>query len=161
MADLSELRAVPAERARLEARELELIDRARREGATWVEIAEAIGVSSRQAAEQRRARLASSLRPARVQLDLRYGSKVADLREAAVELHRRIGADRRWDARFTRAQLVRETLGAAFDAPVSGLYALAVEAVDDLDRAGARLPGPTAAAVARLRETLAEATPQT
>jgi hypothetical protein len=159
--DLGELRAIRAERARLDASELELVDRARRAGATWAEIAEALGLTSRQAAEQRRLRLAAAVRPVRSDLDLRYGPRVADLREAAVALHRRIGADRRWDKRFRRAALVRETLGAAPDAPVSGLYSLVADVVGDLDRAGATFPAPTRAAVERLRSALEAASPQT
>jgi hypothetical protein len=160
-ADLTALRAIPAERAQLDALELELVDRARRDGATWAEIAVALGLTSRQAAEQRRLRLADSVRPVRSDLDLRYGSQVADLREAAVALHRRIGADRRWDRRFRRAALVRETLEAAPDAPVSGLYSLVADVVGDLERAGAAFPAPTLAAIARLRKALRAASPQT
>ncbi|WP_433302586.1 hypothetical protein ACQP2F_09545 [Actinoplanes sp. CA-030573] len=157
MADLNELRTISAERTRLDARELELIDEARRAGATWVEIAAALGLSSRQAAEQRRLRLASAVRPVRSDLDRPYGERATALREAAVELHRRIGADRRWDGRFRRARLVRETLEAAPEAPVPGLYALVADVVGDLDRAEVAFPAPTRAAVARLRAALAAA----
>ena len=152
MGDLTALRAIPAERARLDARELALIDQARREGATWVEVAEALGLGSRQAAEQRRLRLATSVHPVAAELDLGLGAEVAALRTAAAELHRRIGADRRWDRRFTRAALVRQTLAAAPEAPVSALYALVADAVADLATAGpaAPLPAPTRAAVSRL-----------
>ena len=160
MADLEDLRAIPASRNRLDAAELELIDRARRDGATWAEIAEALGLTSRQAAEQRRLRLAASVRPVRSDLDQRYGQTIADLREAAVALHRRIGADRRWDRRFRRAELVRETLIAAPDAPVSGLYSLVEAVVEDLERAGAAFPAPTAATIARLRMALEAASPE-
>jgi hypothetical protein len=159
--DLSRLREIPAARARLDASELELIDRARRDGATWAEIAEALGLTSRQSAEQRRLRLAASVRPVRSDLDQRYGQTIADLREAAVALHRRIGADRRWDRRFRRAELVRETLAAAPEAPVSGLYSLVFAVMGDLDQAGATFPAPTASAIARLRDALEAASPQT
>ena len=158
MADLTALRAIPAERARLDAAELVSIDRARRAGATWAEIAEALGLGSRQAAEQRRLRLASSVRP--VTPDPGYGEEVAALRAAALELFRRIGADRRWDRRFTRAALVRETLAAVPEATVSGLYSLVADVVDDLSRAGAPLPAPTRAAVERLISALETATPR-
>jgi hypothetical protein len=161
VADLSALRAIPAERARLDARELALIDQARREGATWVEVAEALGLGSRQAAEQRRLRLTAAVHPVSPSLDLGLGGEVTALRSAAADLHRRIGADRRWDRRFTRAALVRQTLAAAPDAPVSALYALVAEAVADLATASAPLPGPTRAAVARLVAALEAATPQT
>jgi hypothetical protein len=160
VADLSALRAIPAERARLDARELTLIDQARRAGATWVEVAEALGLGSRQAAEQRRLRLTAAVRPAAPELDLGLGAEVSALRAAAAELHRRIGADRRWDRRFTRAALVRQTLAAAPDSPVSALYALVAAAVADLSTAGAPLPAPTRAAVSRLIAALEAATPQ-
>jgi hypothetical protein len=164
VADLSDLRAIPARRARLDAEELALIDRARRDGATWPEIAAALGLASRQAAEQRRLRLARAAeresRPHRDQLDLGYGQSVPGLRESAVELHRRIGADRRWDGRFARAALVRETLSAAPDAPAGALFDLVAAVLTDL--AGPEvptLPAPLRTAVARLRETMAAATP--
>ncbi|WP_379038765.1 hypothetical protein [Paractinoplanes deccanensis] len=86
---------------------------------------------------------------------------MAELRKAALEVHRRAGADRRWDRRFTRAALVRETLATAADAPGGALYALVEAAVGDLSEAAASMPGPTRAAIARLREALEAATPQT
>ena len=161
MADLAALRAIPAERARLDARELALLDQARREGATWAEIADALALGSRQAAEQRRLRLATAVHPVPPELDRGLGAEVPALRTAAAEVHRRIGADRRWDRRFTRAALVRQTLAAAPEAPVSALYALVADAVADLATAGAPLPAPTRAAVSRLTIALSAATPQT
>ncbi|WP_433377366.1 hypothetical protein ACQPZX_09695 [Actinoplanes sp. CA-142083] len=158
MADLTALREIPTARARLEASELELIDQARRDGATWADIASALGLGSRQAAEQRRLRLASTLRPARP--DLPYGPEIAALREAATELYRRVGADRRWDTRFQRAPLVRQTLAFAADAPVSGLYSLIADVVADLSTAGVTLPGPTFSCVERLTTALEAATPR-
>jgi len=160
MADLTALRTIPAERARLDARELALIDQARREGATWVDIAAALGLGSRQAAEQRRLRLTAAVHPVAPELDAGLGAPVTALRAAAADLHRRIGADRRWDRRFTRAALVRQTLAAAPEAPASALYALVAAAVADLAGAGAPLPAPTRAAVARLTSALEAATPQ-
>ena len=41
---MTELQAIPAARARLDATELALIDRARRDGATWADIASALGL---------------------------------------------------------------------------------------------------------------------
>jgi hypothetical protein len=152
--DLSDLRAVPAARARLDAEELELIDRARREGATWGEIADALGLGSRQAAEQRRLRL---VRAAPAAPD-EYG--LADLRQCALDLHRRVDADRRWDRRFTRAVLVRETLAAVPGATGGALFALAQAVVADLDGAERPLPAPTRAAADRLRQALADASPE-
>ncbi|GAA0567294.1 hypothetical protein GCM10010172_59120 [Paractinoplanes ferrugineus] len=149
MVDLSELRTIRERRARLDAEELELIDRARRAGATWAELAAVLGLTSRQAAEQRRLRLVAAVRPVRRELDEAYGEKLAAVRAAAVELHRRIGADRRWDKRFVRAVLVRETLEAAPEAPGGGLFALVDAVLGDL--AGVPLPTPTRQAVERLR----------
>ncbi|SDT64019.1 hypothetical protein [Actinoplanes derwentensis] len=159
MAELVELRAVRERRARLDAEELELIDRARRGGATWPEIAAALGLASRQAAEQRRSRLASAaervLRPQREDLDRAYGRGVAEIRKRAVDLYRRIGADRRWDRRFVRAALVRETLDAAPDAPAGALYDLVVAVLADLSAPEIPdLPGPLRSAVERLREAV-------
>ncbi|GAB2590590.1 hypothetical protein Aab01nite_40190 [Paractinoplanes abujensis] len=157
MPDLEKLRAVPAARARLDAEELELIDRARRDGATWGEIAAALGLGSRQAAEQRRLRLVAAVPPVVVDA---YGKAFDTLRQAALELHRRVGADRRWDRRFTRAVLVRETLAAVPAAAGGALFALAEAVIADLAEAAAPLPAPTRAAVDRLRAALEAASPQ-
>src|SRR3954452_23184170 len=110
MVDLTELAAIPIARASLDAQELALIDRARRAGATWADIAGALGLTSRQAAEQRRLRLATAAsRQVPPDLHPPYGDQGLAPRSAAAEVHRRIGADRRWDRRFTRAALARET----------------------------------------------------
>ncbi|KHD77774.1 hypothetical protein [Actinoplanes utahensis] len=157
VADLEALREVRARRARLDTEELEFIDRARRDGATWPEIAAALGLASRQAAEQRRHRLAAAaeraMRPQRQELDEGYGPGAQELRRRATDLHRRIGADRRWDHRFTRASLVRETLAAAPDAPTGALFDLVVAALADLSSPDVpALPAPLRAAISRLRE---------
>ncbi|MBL7256523.1 hypothetical protein [Paractinoplanes lichenicola] len=157
MADLDDLRTIPAARARLDVQELELIDRARRDGATWGEIAAALGLGSRQAAEQRRLRLVAAVQP--VVADA-YGKDFDSLRRAALELHRRVGADRRWDRRFTRAVLVRETLAAVPGATGGALFALAEAVIADLADVSAALPAPTRAAVDRLRKALEAASPE-
>jgi len=157
---LESLRGIPAARARLDSAELDLIDRARRSGATWADIASALGLASRQAAEQRRLRLATSVARLRQQtLDDGFSASIAALRAAAVELDRRIGADRRWDTRFPRAQLVRLTLSAALTAPPGGLFSLVTDAAADLGRHPGDLPAPTRAAVTRLLTALEAATP--
>jgi hypothetical protein len=156
---LESLREIPASRARLDSTELELIDQARRAGATWADIASALGLSSRQAAEQRRLRLATSTIRLR-QHSLDFPAAVAALRDAAAELDRRIGADRHWDRRFLRATLVRMTLNAAVTAPPGGLFALVSAAVGDLASCGVTFPRPTAAAVDRLRAALLAAAPK-
>ncbi|MEU4624382.1 hypothetical protein AB0G04_30950 [Actinoplanes sp. NPDC023801] len=163
MAELEGLRGIRARRAALDAEELELIDRARRSGGTWPEIAAALGLGSRQAAEQRRLRLARAAErdslPRRWELDQAYGRSAVDLRKCAVELHRRIGADRRWDDRFRRAALVRETLAAAPDAPAGALHDLVTVVLADLAAPDVPvLPGPLRAAVNRLRGAAASYT---
>jgi hypothetical protein len=157
---LGSLRAIPAERARLDEAELDLIDRARRVGATWGDIASALGLASRQAAEQRRLRLATAVTRSRQQaLDDGHTPRIAALRAATVDLDRRIGADRRWDQRFARAELVRLTLNAAVLAPPGGLFSLVSDVVDDLAAGTPTLPRPTQAAVDRLFAALEAATP--
>jgi hypothetical protein len=157
---LGSLRGIPASRARLDATELDLIDRARRTGATWADIASALGLASRQAAEQRRLRLATSVGRLRQQaLDDGLSAAIADLRDAVAELDRRIGADRRWDTRFPRAELVRMTLGAALTAPPGGMFSLVSDAVGDLSACAATFTRPTQAAVDRLLAALEAATP--
>ncbi|MEV6844494.1 hypothetical protein [Actinoplanes sp. NPDC051411] len=157
---LESLRDIPAARARLESAELDLIDRARRSGATWADIASALGLASRQAAEQRRLRLATSVARLRQQsLDDSLSASIAALRTAAVELDRRIGADRRWDNRFPRATLVRMTLTAALTAPPGGLFSLVRDVSDDLAGCAVTFPRPTQAAVDQLLTALEAATP--
>src|SRR5690348_9348124 len=105
---MTELADVAVDRARLDERELELIDRARHAGATWAQIAAALGLGSRQAAEQRRRRLAAVRRSRRQERDLGYSRRIAAIRSAVLDLQRWIDADRRWDTRFRRAALVRK-----------------------------------------------------
>ena len=152
MTDLAHLAELPAARARLDERELELIDRARQAGATWVQVAAALGLASRQAAEQRRQRLVAAARSRQHDQDLRYAHSIVTLREAVDDLHRSIAADRRWDARFRRAALVRATVATALDAPPGGLFALAAQAADDL--AAETLPAYIRIAADVLRQAL-------
>lgn len=156
MTDLAHLAEIPAARARLEERELELIDRARQAGATWSQVAAALGLTSRQAAEQRRQRLVAAARARRHDLDLRYAHSIVTLRAAVDDLHRGIAADRRWTTRFRRAGLVRTTIATALDAPPSGLFALAVQAADDLTEVPhpEALPGYIRLAAESLRNAL-------
>ncbi|MFF0316874.1 hypothetical protein ACFYPH_19875 [Micromonospora sp. NPDC005252] len=139
LAGLAEVRAA---RAHLDEREAELIDRARHDGATWAQVATALGLGSRQAAEQRRQRLAAARRARRHDLDRGYPSQIAALRGAVADLGRWIATDRRWDSRFPRAALVRSTVEAALDAAPGSLYALALHLRADLEAADDRLPPP-------------------
>jgi hypothetical protein len=156
---LRSLGDVVAARACLDARELDLIDTARRQGATWAQVAAALGLTSRQAAEQRRQRLAAAAAREARALDIRYGAHLVAVRRAVADLHRVIRADPRWADRFTRAALVRDTVGAAVDAVPGSLFALARQATDDL--AGAdlrRTPRDARAAAGALRRLLAVST---
>ncbi|MER5705057.1 hypothetical protein ABT023_24335 [Micromonospora sp. NPDC002296] len=153
--EVTELTNVAVDRARLDERELELIDRARHAGATWGQIAAALGLGSRQAAEQRRQRLAAVRRSRRHERDLGYSTRIAAIRGAVLDLQRWIDADRRWDTRFGRAALVRKTAEAALDADPGSLYALASLLALDLTEAGReRLPGPVQAVAARFDDLL-------
>jgi hypothetical protein len=151
-AELGHLAEIRVARAGLDERELELIDRARQAGATWAQVAAALGLASRQAAEQRRQRLVAAARSRRHDEDLRYAPSIVILRGAVDDLHRGITADRRWTTRFPRAALVRATLETALDAPPGGLYALAAQA--DADLAAEPLPGFIRIAAAALHRAL-------
>ncbi|MFF5203245.1 hypothetical protein ACFY3B_26960 [Micromonospora parva] len=152
--ELARLAEVRAARARLDEQELEIIDRARHDGATWAQIAAALGLGSRQAAEQRRQRLVAARWSRRQQLDLRLPPQVAALRTAVADLARWIGADQRWDNRFRRAALVRSTVETALDAAPGSLYALAVHLATDLTEAGERLPAPARTAATTINAAL-------
>ena len=141
--ELAELAQLQADRIRLDERELELIERARHAGATWTQIAAALGLASRQAAQQPQQRLVAAGRSRLRDLDLRYAPDIVALRSAVADLYRWIGTDRRWDSRFVRAALVRETAAMALDAEPGALYALAAHIAADLRGAGPhRLPRP-------------------
>lgn len=153
--ELTGLADLAALRAELDERELALIDRARQQGSTWGQIARALGLASRQAAEQRRQRLATAARVRRLDADRRYAPPLARLRVAVTDLHRWIVHDRHWDSRFPRAALVRGTLAAALDAPAGSLHALAVHAAADLAEVDpARLPPAVRAAVPPLHQAM-------
>jgi hypothetical protein len=137
--ELTALEDLRAARAALDVRELELIDRARRQGATWAQIAASLGLASRQAAEQRRHRLSAAAHRAAKSHDPRYGDSIVQLRTAIETLHTRIASDAIWDARFVRAPLVRHTVTTAVDAP-GALFALAAQAAADLAAAAVTTP---------------------
>ena len=162
MDELTGLTTLAAQRRELDQRELDLIDRARHAGATWGEIAAALGLASRQAAEQRRQRLRSALRSRRQEQDQAYAQSIAPLRAAVLDLLRHLDADRSWAGRFPRAALVRSTLAAAADAAPGALFTLTEQALADLRSARAPgVPRPLRAATAALRAALKSATPST
>jgi hypothetical protein len=153
--ELEHLAEIGPARSRLDERELDLIDRARQTGSTWTQIAGALGLASRQAAEQRRQRLVAASRLRRHDQDLRYAHSIVILRHTVTDLHRSIAADRRWTSRFTRAALVRTTIETALDAPPGGLFSLAAQAVEDLSAAGDRvLPGYVRLAFRKVQDAL-------
>lgn len=165
---LAALASLPVVRGDLDRVERELIAAARDLGVAWPAIAQALGLGSRQAAEQRWLRLSggSSRDPARVRaarreqriVDAASGQRLVELRRAARLLHRRIESDRDWDRRHSRAALARATLAAALDAPPSGLFSLCHNALEDLDQIPAGpLPAPLAAAVRRFRAAVRQA----
>ncbi|WP_431875019.1 hypothetical protein [Micromonospora marina] len=151
---LARLSDITAARVRLDERELDLIDRARHDGATWAEIARALGLGSRQAAEQRRHRLLAARRDRLTRLDPAGSPDVPALRTAVADLHRWIETDRAWDGRFPRASLTRRTCALALDAPAGPLYALATHLAADLSGAAPRLPAPARDAARRITATL-------
>jgi hypothetical protein len=168
---LAALAALPAVRRDLDRVERELIEAARDLGVAWPAIAQALGLASRQAAEQRWLRLSggTSRDPVRVRtarreqrnVDVASGERLVELRRAARALARRIEADRDWDRRHPRAALARATLTAALDAPPSGLFSLCANAVDDLDQMPAGpLPPALASAVRRFRAAVRQARTQ-
>ncbi|MEV0397693.1 hypothetical protein [Polymorphospora rubra] len=154
-AELTELAQMRAARARLDEQELTLIERARHAGATWAQIATALGLASRQAAEQRRQRLTDAAQARHHETTSAYAPRMAAVRTAVVQLGRWIDTDRRWDGRFTRAALVRATVATALQAPPGALYALAVHLLADLTGADPRhLPPPVQQAIAALRAAM-------
>lgn len=154
---LDRLSEVAAARVRLDDRELDLIDRARHDGATWADVARALGLGSRQAAEQRRQRLVAARRARLARLDPGGSPELPVLRAAVTDLHRWIETDRAWDGRFARAALTRRTCALALDAPAGPLYALAAHLADDLAGAGRRLPAPARDAARRIAAALSTA----
>ncbi|MEU4675521.1 hypothetical protein [Micromonospora sp. NPDC023737] len=149
---LGELRAA---RLRLDEEELDLIDRARYAGATWAQIATALGLTSRQAAEQRRQRLAAARRARRRELDRGWSPGLVALRTIVADLQKWIDADRRWNGRFPGATLVRDTVAVTHEADPGALHTLAGHIADDLTRAGREhLPAPVQAVAARLDAAL-------
>ncbi len=140
---LSALSHVEAVRRALDSAERDLIQAARTAGAGWAPIAAALGLRSRQAAEQRWLRLSgdSSRAPERARsararqriVDAEAGEPIRRLRAAVIATARHIHREDGWDARHPRAALIRSSLELAGDAPASALYALTDKAFADLE----------------------------
>ena len=132
---LAGLARIGALRDQLDAEELDLLTAARAAGATWAQIAAALGLATRQAAEQRHARL----------LRRRHSGDtppVAALRAAAAELRAAL-AD-------SGPALTLATLDAAATAPPGALFALAAHVAADLAAADLEAaPEPVQSAAAR------------
>ncbi|MDG4830128.1 hypothetical protein O7627_12555 [Solwaraspora sp. WMMD1047] len=174
---LDALGELAALRTHLDRVERQLIHQARDRGASWARIATALGLASRQAAEQRLLRLTAAsggvpgpdrepgpVRAARRHqrtLDARAGRIVGDLRAAVLAAGRRIDADPGRAGRHPRTGLARATLALAGDAPPGALVDLATLAVRDLDGVPPELLRPALRkAVDRLRRALVAATPK-
>lgn len=150
---LTQLGQLRVARRELDARERELIEAARASGAGWAAIAEALGLRSRQAAEQRWLRLGAAGRrdpgPERTRrreqqiVDSAAGPAIARLRQAATSAYRQVeGPD-----------LVKQTLAAAIGAPPGALFELSRQALSDAEGT------ENAAKMHDLREALAAAMP--
>ncbi|GAA0900595.1 hypothetical protein [Virgisporangium aurantiacum] len=131
---------VPLLRAALDEFERSTIDTARAGGASWAEIAAALGLASRQAAEQRRARL---------------GGTPGQRQQGVDKLHRALDTlahllDNATDTHGNgRVALARDTVRLALDAPPGQQIDLARLAIEDL-RDYARERPRIAAAVRRV-----------
>jgi hypothetical protein len=138
---IAALATVPGLRQDLDELEAALIDRARDSGVSWPHIAVALGLRSRQAAEQRRLRLTSTQanrdptrarRHRRDQLaaDNAAGERVIRLREAVKHLVAWLDRDEFADRPAVR--LAHRTLRIALDSPPGALVDLARLALGDL-----------------------------
>jgi hypothetical protein len=120
-----------------------LIGLARGAGASWQEIADSLGLRSRQAAEQRYLRLDASAEPdlgavrkrvaRRREMDARADARAARLRAAAGALIDELEqAVRRTEGVDAVAALALNTLRIAVDSEAGALYDLVTQALDDL-----------------------------
>ncbi|ROT33220.1 hypothetical protein EF879_08955 [Micromonospora sp. HM5-17] len=167
---LAALRRLVALKRHLDTAERRLIEASRDRGASWAQLADALGLASRQAAEQRWLRLSGGrtrdpgpvrrARRSQRSVDLAYGEAIVDLRAAVTAVHRLLARDPDWDERHPRARLARATLALAVAADPRAVFALAVQAGADLGAVPPeRLPAWVAAPLDRLRRAIATATP--
>ncbi|MFC7240895.1 hypothetical protein ACFQO7_00245 [Catellatospora aurea] len=154
LSDLRELRAA------IDHAERDLLTAARRRGVSWARVASALGLRSRQAAEQRATRLGEQAAAAHECQHCVDIAPVAELRSAARDAAAEMAADPSWDGVQPRAALTRAGLAAAAEAPAGALYSLVEHAVSDL--AAVDLDGRPVllrVAVARLRQAYRDAAP--
>lgn len=170
-ATLAALTGLRAQRAELDRAERALIESAREAGVGWAQIASALGLASRQAAEQRLLRLSGQasrdpveVRAARVRqriVDDMFGPQITELRSAASIALRHMAPADTWDGIHPRASLVRIALELAVSAPPGGLYELVRQAIDDSSRwPPADLPTGAAEALRQLALTFEASTPK-
>ncbi|WP_213453402.1 hypothetical protein [Rhizomonospora bruguierae] len=139
------LAAIALVRAELDGAERRAIERARAGGLTWQRVARALGLGSRQAAEQRWLRLTRSQRGRQEFVDNRV---LLELRAAVESLRIQL----RHGAAEGPVGLARTSLDLAAQAPPGPLHDLVGAALDDLD--GVRLGRRLRYAVHRVRSAL-------
>lgn len=137
-------------RADLDRAEEQLITLARQHRVGWRQIAGALGLRSRQAAEQRWLRLRAGgqrdpatereRRQRQQKVDIETGT--ADLRDQVVALHSRLARRQLPGTHAAAVQLAHRTLAAAVDAPPGALVDLARWAARDLQAVPSRVLGP-------------------
>lgn len=164
---LTALGGVPALRSDLDALERATIDAARRAGASWNDVAAALGVGSRQAAEQRRLRLGgiprgesapSATSAARIRrrrqrdVDAWAGEAVIALRSVVFDLGICLDDSTAEPATEATIRLARSTLRIAAAAEPGALVDLARLSLADL--AAAELSPLAAELTERLREAI-------
>ncbi|RKR87915.1 hypothetical protein BDK92_2218 [Micromonospora pisi] len=175
---LAALALLDGVRADLDRIERALIESARDRRTSWARIAAALGLTSRQAAEQRWLRLrggsgralarAREIRQRQQSVDIGYGTAIRHLRAATDAACRELDADPDWDARHPRAGLARTSIEAASTATPGALYALVIQALADLEAmtstpGGALpddVPDPVRAALGHLRRAADTARPE-
>lgn len=166
---LPALRSLAGLRAHLDAVERQLIESARDRGNSWATIAEALGLASRQAAEQRLLRLSGERNrdpgPTRQQrgrqrvVDKTFGEDLARLRPAISAAARQLAIRPGWTQSQPLATLALSTLSIAETAAPGALYSLATQALLDLDAVTTEPPAAIRAARERLRTAITTATP--
>jgi hypothetical protein len=167
---LAALALIPGLRAGLDALESGAIDAARSCGAGWAEIALALGLRSRQAAEQRRLRLGTHAegrdvgevrerRRRQREADATAGKTIVALREVVTALAAAIDRTPDWDSQGPAAMLARRSLRIALDAEPGALVDLAQLIVGDLATLGhPPTGGPSVQdALRRTRDLVSEA----
>lgn len=128
---LEGLALIEAARREVDEAERELIEAARARGYGWAAIAAALGLRSRQAAEQRWLRLSAvekrdpvperARRREQQSVDSLAGIEITRLRKAVIAAYRQVKGP----------ELLKQTLAAAIDAPPGALFELAAKAVQD------------------------------